>query len=38
VRLRHSRPELGLLIIESTPNLLDKIVDEALTIERGEVS
>ena len=37
-RLRHSRPELGLLITESTPKLLDKIVDSALTIERGEVS
>ena len=38
VRLRRSRPELGLLITESTPKLLDKIVDSALTIERGEVS
>jgi len=38
VRLRRSRPELGLLITESTPRLLDKIVDSALTIERGEVS
>jgi ABC-type branched-subunit amino acid transport system ATPase component len=37
VRLRRSRPELGLLITESTPKLLDKIVDSALTIERGEV-
>jgi branched-chain amino acid transport system ATP-binding protein len=37
-RLRRSRPELGLLITESTPKLLDKIVDSALTIERGEVS
>ena len=36
-RLRRSRPELGLLITESTPKLLDKIVDSALTIERGEV-
>jgi branched-chain amino acid transport system ATP-binding protein len=38
VRLRSSRPELGLLITESTPKLLDQIVDHALTIERGEVS
>jgi len=38
VRLRRSRPELGLLITESTPKLLDKIVDSALTIERGEIS
>jgi branched-chain amino acid transport system ATP-binding protein len=37
-RLRRSRPELGLLITESTPKLLDKIVDSVLTIERGEVS
>lgn len=38
MRLRRSRPELGMLITESTPKLLDKIVDSALTIERGEVS
>jgi len=38
VRLRRSRPDLGLLITESTPKLLDKIVDSSLTIERGEVS
>jgi branched-chain amino acid transport system ATP-binding protein len=38
VRLRQSRPELGLLITESTPKLLDKIVDNSLTIERGEIS
>jgi branched-chain amino acid transport system ATP-binding protein len=37
-RLRHDRPDLGLLITESTPKLLDKIVDNALTIERGEVT
>ncbi len=37
-RLRSSRPELGLLITESTPKLLDKIVDQSLSIERGEVS
>jgi branched-chain amino acid transport system ATP-binding protein len=38
VRLRKSRPELGLLVTESTPRLLDKIVDHSLVIERGEVS
>ncbi|MCC6887656.1 MAG: ATP-binding cassette domain-containing protein [Hyphomicrobiales bacterium] len=38
VRLRESRPELGLLITESTPRLLDKIVDNSLLIERGEIS
>ena len=38
MRLRGGRPELGLLITESTPKLLDKIVDTSLTIERGEVS
>jgi branched-chain amino acid transport system ATP-binding protein len=37
VRLRQSRPELGLLITESTPRLLDKIVDFSLMIERGEI-
>lgn len=37
-RLRRSRPDLGLLITESTPKLLDKVVDDALTIERGEVN
>ena len=37
VRLRRSRPNLGLLITESTPKLLDKIVDSLLIIERGEV-
>jgi branched-chain amino acid transport system ATP-binding protein len=37
-RLRKSRPELGLLITESTPKLLDKIVDSSLLIERGEIS
>jgi branched-chain amino acid transport system ATP-binding protein len=36
-RLRQSRPELGLLITESTPRLLDKIVDSSLVIERGEI-
>jgi branched-chain amino acid transport system ATP-binding protein len=38
VRLRKRRPELGLLITESTPRLLDKIVDNSLLIERGEIS
>jgi branched-chain amino acid transport system ATP-binding protein len=37
VRLRKSRPELGLLVTESTPRLLDKIVDHSLLIERGEI-
>ncbi len=37
-RLRSSRPELGLLITESAPKLLDEIIDHPLTIERGEVS
>ncbi len=36
-RLRRSRPDLGMLITESTPRLLDKIVDVSLSIERGEV-
>jgi branched-chain amino acid transport system ATP-binding protein len=36
-RLRRTRPELGMLITESTPKLLDKIVDVSLSIERGEV-
>ncbi len=38
VRLRQSRLELGLLITESTPKLLYKIVDDLLVIERGEIS
>jgi branched-chain amino acid transport system ATP-binding protein len=37
VRLRQNRPQLGLLITESTPRLLDKIVDFSLLIERGEI-
>lgn len=37
-RLRQTRRDLGLLITESTPKLLDKIVDTSLTIERGEVN
>jgi branched-chain amino acid transport system ATP-binding protein len=38
VRLRQSRPDLGLLITESTPRLLDKITDSSAVIERGEIS
>jgi hypothetical protein len=37
-RLCRSRPEIGQLIIESTPKPLGKIVDSALTNERGEAS
>jgi ABC-type branched-subunit amino acid transport system ATPase component len=37
-RLRQTRRDLGMLITESTPKLLDKIVDTALVIERGEVT
>lgn len=37
VRLRETRRDLGLLITESTPKLLDKIVDVLLSIERGEI-
>jgi branched-chain amino acid transport system ATP-binding protein len=37
-RLRQTRPNLGLLITESTPKLLEKIVDSSLLIERGEVT
>lgn len=36
--LRKHRPELSLLITESSPKLLDKIADETLEIERGEIS
>jgi branched-chain amino acid transport system ATP-binding protein len=36
-RLRKQRPELGLLITESTPKLLERITDSTLQIERGEV-
>jgi ABC-type branched-subunit amino acid transport system ATPase component len=36
-RLREQRPELGLLITESTPKLLERIADTTLQIERGEV-
>jgi ABC-type branched-subunit amino acid transport system ATPase component len=37
LRLRESRRDLGMLISESTPKLLEKITDTALTIERGEI-
>jgi ABC-type branched-subunit amino acid transport system ATPase component len=37
-RLRQARPDLGLLITESTPKLLDSIADTTLQIERGEVT
>jgi ABC-type branched-subunit amino acid transport system ATPase component len=36
-RLREQRRELGLLITESTPKLLERIADTTLQIERGEV-
>jgi branched-chain amino acid transport system ATP-binding protein len=36
-RLRKYRPELALLITESTPHLLREVADEELQIERGEV-
>jgi ABC-type branched-subunit amino acid transport system ATPase component len=35
--LRRRRPELAMLITESTPKLLDKIADRTLQIERGEI-
>lgn len=35
--LRKHRPELALLITESTPALLDAIADRTLQIERGEI-
>lgn len=35
--LRKHRPELALLITESSPVLLDKIADRTLQIERGEI-
>jgi branched-chain amino acid transport system ATP-binding protein len=37
-RLRRTRPDLGLLITESSPKLLDRIVDASFSIERGEVA
>lgn len=36
--LRKHRPELALLITESTPALLDRIADRTLQIERGEIT
>ena len=35
--LRKHRPELAMLITESSPALLDRIADRTLQIERGEV-
>ncbi|WP_027554240.1 ABC transporter ATP-binding protein [Bradyrhizobium sp. Cp5.3] len=35
--LRKHRPELAMLITESSPTLLDRIADRTLQIERGEV-
>lgn len=35
--LRKHRPELAMLITESTPALLDRIADRRLQIERGEI-
>jgi len=37
-QLRQKRSGLGFLITESTPKLLEKIVDTSLAIERGEVT
>lgn len=36
--LRRGRPDLAILITESTPALLDAIADETLQIERGEIA
>ena len=36
--LKRSRPDLAILVTESTPALLDAIADETLQIERGEVT
>ena len=35
--LRKHRPELALLITESSPALLDRVADRTLQIERGEI-
>ena len=35
--LRRHRPELALLVTESSPALLDRIADRTLQIERGEI-
>uniref|UniRef100_A0A9E8CRB8 ATP-binding cassette domain-containing protein n=1 Tax=Bosea sp. NBC_00436 TaxID=2969620 RepID=A0A9E8CRB8_9HYPH len=36
--LKRSRPDLAILVTESTPALLDAIADETLQIERGEIT
>ena len=36
--LRRNRPDLAILVTESTPALLNAIADETLQIERGEIS
>ncbi len=36
--LKRSRPDLAILVTESTPALLDAIADETLQIERGEIN
>ncbi|MYZ47387.1 ATP-binding cassette domain-containing protein [Propylenella binzhouense] len=36
-RIRSRMPELALLITESSPHLLDRIVDRTVQIERGEI-
>jgi branched-chain amino acid transport system ATP-binding protein len=36
-RLRDSRPDLALLVTESSPHLLDALADETLVIERGVI-
>ncbi|CAH1680508.1 Branched-chain amino acid transport system ATP-binding protein [Hyphomicrobiales bacterium] len=36
--LRRNRPDLAILVTESTPALLDAIADETLQIERGEIA
>jgi ABC-type branched-subunit amino acid transport system ATPase component len=36
--LRRNRPDLAILVTESTPALLDAIADETLQIERGEIN
>ncbi|MCK1655325.1 ATP-binding cassette domain-containing protein [Bradyrhizobium sp. 149] len=37
-QLRKHRPDLAILITESTPALLDRIADRTLQIERGEIT
>lgn len=36
--LKRNRPDLAILVTESTPALLDAIADETLQIERGQIS